>query len=309
MADPRSAVGRHTADPRVQGLSAEAGPSARPLALRDHAATPGRHVRRRDVVAAPERDAAPGGEALLLDDGAGRGAPHRGVAEARRGGRRRGRARSAPRQARRDVPRARHARGEGVPDAGLLRAADHPALPDDRRRLAGHRARGPLQKADDRRRHPPQVRRRLRARAPRRLAAGEAQAARQDREPDAADLRRPLNVAAEGTRVDRGPDAARAMPRDQVPGQCLGTRSLDSASGPGPRTLPRDQVPGQCLGTRSLDMARLRVTNPSRPDGAARRESRRRRREGPSSSRFPSRGPPARRGPRSPSPAAPRSSA
>ena len=83
VAGARHAVERPPADPGVQGLAAEARAPARPLALGDHAAAPGRHVRRADGGAAPQRRAASRGAALLLDDGAGRGAPHRGVAQAR----------------------------------------------------------------------------------------------------------------------------------------------------------------------------------------------------------------------------------
>ena len=49
-----------------------------------------------------------------------------------RGVRRHQRARPAPRHAGPADAGGRHRRGEGVPDAGLLRAADHPALPPDR---------------------------------------------------------------------------------------------------------------------------------------------------------------------------------
>src|SRR5436190_2361484 len=97
VAGARSPLERAAADPGVQGLAAKARAPARPLALGDHAAAAGGHVRVRDGVAAPERGAPSRGEALLLDDGAGRVAPHRGVAEARGGGRRRGRAGPAPR--------------------------------------------------------------------------------------------------------------------------------------------------------------------------------------------------------------------
>ena len=37
-------------------------------------------------------------------------------------------------------PARGHARGEGLPDAGVLRAADHPALPDDRSLFARARS-------------------------------------------------------------------------------------------------------------------------------------------------------------------------
>ncbi len=62
---------------------------------------------------------------------------------------------------------ARHARGEGLPHAGLLRAAHHPALPHDRARVAGHGPRRPVQPPHGRRRHPSPLGRRLRASAAR----------------------------------------------------------------------------------------------------------------------------------------------
>ena len=70
-------------------------------------------------------------------------------------------------QARADHDRGRHARGEGLPDAGLLRAADHPEVQGDRPRNARDRARGSLQPARDRRRHPSRCRDGVRARAAR----------------------------------------------------------------------------------------------------------------------------------------------
>ena len=152
---------------------------------------------------AAEPRAAPRGEALLLDDGAGRVPSRRGVVEARRAGRRRRRARPVPRRAGEDDARGGDARGEGVPDAGLLRAADHPPLPPDRPLVARDAARGSLQPAHDRRRHPPQRRRRLRAR-PARGRVEEAEGpAGQGREPAAADLRRARALAAEGAGLDR----------------------------------------------------------------------------------------------------------
>ena len=126
--------------PEGKGSPAAAGAPARRLALGRDAAAPGGHHRRRDVGAAAERGARSRGEALLLDDGAGRVAAHRGVAEADRPGRRRGRARPAPRRAGAHVPRGGLARGEGLPHAGLLRAADHPALPADRALVARARS-------------------------------------------------------------------------------------------------------------------------------------------------------------------------
>ena len=86
-------------------------------------------------------------EALLHDDGAGRGAPHRGVAAADRARGRPRRARPVPRQDGAARHRRGHARGEGLPDAGLLRAADHPEVQGDREVVARHRAREPLQPA------------------------------------------------------------------------------------------------------------------------------------------------------------------
>ena len=88
------------ADPGVEGLGGEAGAAPRHLALGDHAAAAGRRARGRDGGAALRARAPPRGEALLHDDGAGRGAPHRGVAEADRDGRRHRRARPVPRPAR-----------------------------------------------------------------------------------------------------------------------------------------------------------------------------------------------------------------
>src|SRR5215211_4159697 len=134
------------------------------MALRHHPAVAGGRVGGRDGRAALLAGARSRGEALLHDDGAGRGAPHGGVAQARRGGGRPGRARPVPRPARPSDPRGGDARGEDLPDPSLLRAADHPALPHDRPQLARDRARGPLQPADGRRRHPPPLRCRVRAR-------------------------------------------------------------------------------------------------------------------------------------------------
>ena len=128
----RHALGRDPADPRVQRLAAEARPAEGPLALGDHPAAAGGRARRRDGDPALLDRPRPRGEALLHDDGAGRGAPHRGLAEADRGGGGDGRARPVPRRARPAGARRGHARGEGVHDAGLLRAPDHPAVPHDR---------------------------------------------------------------------------------------------------------------------------------------------------------------------------------
>ena len=125
VAGTRPALGRDPADPGREGDAAAQGAPAGHVALGSHAAASGRRARLRDGLPAPERRARSRGEALLLDDGAGRVAPHRGVAEADRRGRRRRRARPVPRRARAHDARGRHARGEGLPDAGLLRAADH----------------------------------------------------------------------------------------------------------------------------------------------------------------------------------------
>ena len=165
----------------------------------------------RHGLAAPEHRARPRGEALLLDDGAGRVAPHRGVAEADRRGRRHRRARPAPRQARAHDPRGRHARGEGLPDAGLLRAPDHRALPADRPRVA--RARCSRTSAtgsttDDGIHHGAGMAYE-RVLLEQRRQEDEAPARRRG-EPAAADLRRARALAAEGARVHRQRDARRA---------------------------------------------------------------------------------------------------
>src|SRR5690349_10631379 len=80
-------------------------------------------------------------------------APHRGVAQANRRGRRHDGTRPAPRPARAHDARRRHAGREGLRDAGVLRATDHPAVPDDRAVVTRDDPRRPLQPADDRRRH------------------------------------------------------------------------------------------------------------------------------------------------------------
>src|SRR3954452_16133210 len=107
-ARPRGGGGP-AADPRGEGLAAAAGSTSRRVALRRHAAAAGRRLRVRDGGAASECVAASGGEALLLDDGARRVAPHRGVAEADRADRRRGGARPASGPARAHVSRGGHA--------------------------------------------------------------------------------------------------------------------------------------------------------------------------------------------------------
>src|SRR5205085_7583400 len=106
MAGPRSAVERAATDPGRTRLATAASAPARHVALGAHAAAAGRHARLRHVVPVAEHRAGPGGEALLLDDGAGRIPPHRGVAEAdRRGGWNR-RARPVSRRARAHDARA-----------------------------------------------------------------------------------------------------------------------------------------------------------------------------------------------------------
>src|SRR5262245_12481990 len=88
VADPRPSVGRGLADPRdAPGARPRAqGTPPRPLAVGDHPAAAGRPVRGRDGGTAALDRARRGGEALLHDDGAGRGPPHRGVAAAGRPG-------------------------------------------------------------------------------------------------------------------------------------------------------------------------------------------------------------------------------
>ena len=207
MAGARPPVGRAAADPRGQGHRPAQGAAPRHVALGAHPAAAGGHARLRDGLAAPEHRARPRGEALLLDDGAGRVAPHRGVAEADRGGRRHGRARPVPRRAGAHDARGRHARGEGLPDAGLLRAPDHLALPPDRPGLARDRARGRLQPADDRRRHPPRGGDGVREGAAQARGQEDEARARRRREPAAADLRPACALAAEGARLHRRDDA------------------------------------------------------------------------------------------------------
>ena len=205
VAGARPALERPTADPRGEELRLPAAPCAakRHVALRPHPAAPGGHARLRDVLAAPERRARPRGEALLLDDGAGRVAPHRGVAQADQRGRRHRRARPVPRRAGAHDARGGHARGEGLPDAGLLRATDHLALPADRARLARNGARGSLQPARDRRRYPPRRGDGLRARPARGRGQEDAADARGRGKPAASDLRPARALAAQGARGDR----------------------------------------------------------------------------------------------------------
>src|SRR2546421_2106015 len=217
MAGAGPALGRAAPDPRGQGLAGAQGAAPRHVALRAHAAAPGGHAGLRDGVAAPQRRPGSGGEALLLDDGAGRVAPHGGVAEADRGGRRHRRARPVPGRACAHDARGRHARGEGLPDAGLLRAPDHLALPPDCPRVARHRARGPLLQAHDRRRHPPRCRDGLRAGAATQRRREDEAEARRGGEPAPADLRPARTLAPEGAGVHRRGDAV-ARPREAARG-------------------------------------------------------------------------------------------
>src|SRR5262249_6951779 len=85
----------------------------------------------------------------------------------------------------------------------LLRAADHLSLPADRPRLARHRARGPLQPADDGRRHPPRRRDGVREGAAAERRQEDEDRAGRRREPAAADLRPARALAAEGARLHR----------------------------------------------------------------------------------------------------------
>src|SRR5438552_11835348 len=71
VAGARPALGGAASDPRGEGLAAAAGAAAGHVALRPDAAAAGGHARLRHGVAAPQLGARPGGEALLLDDGAG----------------------------------------------------------------------------------------------------------------------------------------------------------------------------------------------------------------------------------------------
>ena len=76
----------------------------------------------------------------------------------------------------------------------------------------GTAPRGPLQPAHDRRRHPPQRRRRVRARPARGCVEEDEGPAGQGRQPAAADLRRARALAAEGARLDRQRDARDGHP-------------------------------------------------------------------------------------------------
>src|SRR5437879_4669714 len=112
----------------------------------------------------------------------------------------------APRRARPPGARGGHSRREGLPDAGLLRAADHRAVPADRAVVARDGAGGSLQPARDRRRHSPRRRDGVRARPARDgFGADEAQADRGG-EPPAPDLRRARALATSRTRLDRARD-------------------------------------------------------------------------------------------------------
>src|SRR2546430_10255362 len=203
MASARSSLGRGAADPRGERLSAEQGSASRHVALRADAAAPGGHARVRHGVAASQHCAGRRGKALLLDHGPGRVASYRGVAEARDRSRRHGRARSAPRQARAHDPRGGHTRGEGLPDAGLLRAADHLEVPSHRPFGARHAARRALRTACHGRRHPPRRGHGLREGAPAESLEEDEPEARRRRQPSAARVRRARFVAAAGAGVDR----------------------------------------------------------------------------------------------------------
>ena len=80
VAARRPPVVGQAADPRAARLAAAPGAPPRRLALGDHPAAPGRRARGRDGGTALRARPPPRREALLHDDGAGRGAPHRGVA-------------------------------------------------------------------------------------------------------------------------------------------------------------------------------------------------------------------------------------
>ncbi len=150
------------------------------------------------------------------------------LAQARRRGRRHRRARPISRQARAHVARGRHARGEGLPDAGVLRAADHRALPADRAFVARHGARGSVQPARDRRRDPSRRGDGLRARPAARARARRRAAARRGGERILPIFAAARAVATEGARVDR--------PRDGV------ARHRALERGPGERGAPRESL-------------------------------------------------------------------
>ena len=168
----------------------------------------------RHGLAVAEHRARRRGEALLLDDGAGRVASHRGVAQAGHGSGRHGRARSSPRQPCPPDARGRHAGGEGLPDAGVLRAADHLAVPDDRKVVAGDGARRRLQPPGHGRRHPSRRRHGVRARAASEpLEEDEPEAGRRC-EPAATGVRGARDVAAARARLDR---PGHGVPRRRPP--------------------------------------------------------------------------------------------
>ena len=217
VAGARSAVGRDPADPRVQGLAAEARAPPRPLALGDHAAAPGRRARGRDGDAALRDRARPRGEALLHDDGAGRVAPHRGVAEADR--RRPAGWPSAIRTS--TSSRSMTLDADTLEEKVFLMQVFYERLIIPRFRMIARSSRGTILEdlcnrltIDDGIHHG--AGHGVRARAARGRGHAGADEARRGREPDAADLRAARAVAAEGARVhrradarDRHPDAAR----------------------------------------------------------------------------------------------------
>src|SRR5215204_889557 len=216
------------------------------MALRHHPAVAGGRAGGRDGGAALLAGARSRGEALLHDDGAGRGAPHGGVAQARRGGGRPGRARPVPRPARPSDPRGGDARGEDLPDPSLLRAADHPALPHDRSQRARDRARGPLQPADGRRRHPPPLRCGVRARpAFERRPADEAETRRRG-QPAVARLHPARAVASEGARGGGAADVRdgrpHAPPGHRARGAARAVLRARRLGGPDPRLTSRSTV-------------------------------------------------------------------
>ena len=179
-----------------------------------------------------------GGEALLLDDGAGRGAPHRGVAQARdeAGG-------VAERDPHLDKLAKMTLEADTLEEKVFQMQVFFERLIIPRFRLIarssrGHDARGPLQPAHDRRRHPPQLRRRLRAHPARGRLEEDEGPAHQGGQPAAADLRRARALAAEGARVDRERDARHRHP------PAAGGRAGRDPDGVEPR-------PGRLRGPRS----------------------------------------------------------
>ena len=122
--------------PELRGLAAAAGAPARRLALGGHPAAPGRRARRRDVGAAllarAHHEAKLYYTTMVQDESRHTEAWLQLVEQA---GGRASATRTSTSWGRID-DRRRHARGEGLPDAGVLRAADHPEVPADREVLA-----------------------------------------------------------------------------------------------------------------------------------------------------------------------------